>query len=298
MQHSSRNALAGLLKQTKLIIWYEASVTQILQSQFKFWWKNHYIGRDFRQILPVIPRGSRSNIINIIINASYIWDSCYVLTGKKYVCKWIIDYMLLLKVPIANLYLNEEFIQCRVILASTIETGDKINDCALSLIRGKCFNLESFTQTIHVTFKTLTSYKRNLSLPNHKIKLKIGILIMLLRNLEQSKGLCNEIRMIVNRLTNHVIEARTMSSKNVSKIFYIPRMSLSPSHSPWPFKLTRRQFSLIVSYAITINKSQGQSLASVGVQTIERLKTLIHNKEGNPKNTTTNVVFEEVFQNL
>ena len=31
-------------------------------------------GGDFRQILPVIPRGNRSNIVHATINASYLWD--------------------------------------------------------------------------------------------------------------------------------------------------------------------------------------------------------------------------------
>ncbi|KAF1897536.1 hypothetical protein Lal_00036978 [Lupinus albus] len=137
-----------------------------------------------------------------------------------------------------------------------------------------------------------------LSVPNHKIKLKVGTPIMLLRNLDQTEVLCNGTRMIVNRLANHVIEVKVMTGKNVGKIFYIPRMSWSPSHSLWPFKLTRRQFPLTVSYAMTINKSQGQSLTSVGVQSMEELKILIHDKEGKTMNTTINVVFKEVFQNL
>ncbi|KAL5148274.1 ATP-dependent DNA helicase PIF1 [Glycine soja] len=44
-----------------------------------------------------------------------------------------------------------------------------------------------------------------------------------------------------------------------------PIMNMSPSDSPWPFKLIRRQFPFIVSYAMTINKSQGQSLEHVGL---------------------------------
>ncbi|MCI00855.1 helicase-like protein, partial [Trifolium medium] len=31
-------------------------------------------GGDFRQILPVVPRGSRSDIIHASLNLSYIWD--------------------------------------------------------------------------------------------------------------------------------------------------------------------------------------------------------------------------------
>lgn len=37
-------------------------------------------GGDFRQILPVIPRGDRSDIVHATISASYIWDHCQVLT--------------------------------------------------------------------------------------------------------------------------------------------------------------------------------------------------------------------------
>jgi len=37
-------------------------------------------------------------------------------------------------------------------------------------------------------------------------------------------------------------------------------MSMSHLYSAWPFKLIRRKFSIIVSYAMTINKSRGQSL--------------------------------------
>lgn len=76
-----------------------------------------------------------------------------------------------------------------------------------------------------------------------------------MRNLDQADGLCNGTRLIVKRFANHVIEAKIMSRKNIGNIFYIPRMSMSPSESPWPTKLIRRQFPIIVSYAMAINKS-------------------------------------------
>ena len=81
--------------------------------------------------------------------------------------------------------------------------------------------------------------------------------------------------------------------------------------------MIRRQFPIIVSYAMTINKSQGQSLEYVGlylpkpvfshgqlyvafswVQSKSGFKILIHDKERKPQNITINVVFKEVFQNL
>ena len=102
-------------------------------------------------------------------------------------------------------------------------------------------------------------------LPNHCLKLKIGTPIMLLRNLDQTQGLCNDTRLIVIRLAKHVIAADIISGTNIGDHVYIPRMFMSPSQSPWPFKLLRRQFPIMLSYAMTINKSQGQSLSSVGL---------------------------------
>ena len=78
-------------------------------------------------------------------------------------------------------------------------------------------------------------------LSNHSIKIKIGSPIMLLRNLDQSQGLCNGTRLIITRLAKHVIAADIISGKNIGQNVYIPRMSMSPSQSPWPFKLLRRQ---------------------------------------------------------
>ena len=39
----------------------------------------------------------------------------------------------------------------------------------------------------------------------------------------------------------------------------------NPSDSKIPFKMNRRQFPIIISFAMTINKSRGQSLNNVGI---------------------------------
>ncbi|XP_058745885.1 uncharacterized protein LOC131618735 [Vicia villosa] len=44
-------------------------------------------------------------------------------------------------------------------------------------------------------------------------------------------------KLTLSRLANHVIEAKIISGTNIGNTIYIPRMSLSPSQSPWPFKL-------------------------------------------------------------
>jgi len=52
---------------------------------------------------------------------------------------------------------------------------------------------------------------------NHKLELKVGVPILLLRNLNQSIGLCNGTRMIVKRLSQCVIEAEIIIGNNVGK---------------------------------------------------------------------------------
>ncbi|XP_058762792.1 uncharacterized protein LOC131636151 [Vicia villosa] len=106
---------------------------------------------------------------------------------------------------------------------------------------------------------------KTFGLPNHHIKLKVGTPIMLMRNIDQSEGLFNGTHLIVSKLATHVLEAHIMGGKKDGNIVYIPKMNMSPSQSPWPFKLSLRQFPIIVSYAMTINKSQGKSLDWVGL---------------------------------
>jgi len=89
--------------------------------------------------------------------------------------------------------------------------------------------------------------------------------IMLLRNIDQAKGLCNGTRLQVNHLGKNVISATIIIGKNVGDKIFIPRMDLVPLDSGLPFKFQRRQFPISLCFAMTINKSQGQSLSRVGL---------------------------------
>ncbi len=64
---------------------------------------------------------------------------------------------------------------------------------------------------------------------NHKLELKVGVPILLLRNLNQSIGLCNGTRLIVKRLGQRVIEAEIIIGNNVDKRVFIPCIIMSPS---------------------------------------------------------------------
>jgi ATP-dependent DNA helicase PIF1 len=100
---------------------------------------------------------------------------------------------------------------------------------------------------------------------NHELQLKVGVLILLLRNLNQSIGLCNGTRLIVKRLGQRVIEAKIITGNNVGKRVFIPRIIMSPFGTNWPFVLRRCQSHVRVAFAMTINKNQGRTLNNVGV---------------------------------
>jgi ATP-dependent DNA helicase PIF1 len=54
-------------------------------------------------------------------------------------------------------------------------------------------------------------------IPNHKLRLAVGLPIMLLRNLNQSNGLCNGTRLVVSQLSKWVIEAKIITGSHVGK---------------------------------------------------------------------------------
>ncbi|KDO69074.1 hypothetical protein CISIN_1g047352mg, partial [Citrus sinensis] len=83
--------------------------------------------------------------------------------------------------------------------------------------------------------------------------------------LNQIEGLCNDTRLIVTRLGKWSIGGDIISGTNIGQNVTIPRIIMSPNESRWPFKLNRRQLPLAPCFAMTINKSQGQSLKYVGL---------------------------------
>ncbi|KAI3737233.1 hypothetical protein L2E82_27230 [Cichorium intybus] len=387
--------VACLLKKTSLIIWDEApmahkhafealdrSLKDILSSdnynnsQIPFGGKVIVFGGDFRQILPVIPNGSRQDIVNASLSSSYIWGNCKVLTltknmrlsvesqssdmeQTKVFAKWLLDLgegnvgssndgETIIDVPQDLLITNSfdpigslinfvypsildnfddpTYFKERAILAPKNEVVQEINDRLLSLFPGdenEYLSADSICQSEYVNDNfdeslyspdVLNGLKLS-GLPNHRLVLKVGVPVMLLRNIDQKNGLCNGTRLQVISLRNRVIEAQVISGTNTGNRVFIPRMSLTPTDKKIPFKFQRRQFPLAVCFAMTINKSQGQSLSKVGlflkepvfthgqlyvalsrVKSRQGLKLLILDKDSKITNRTSNVVYKEVFR--
>lgn len=79
-------------------------------------------------------------------------------------------------------------------------------------------------------------------MPPHRLTLKPGAIIMLLRNLNAKLGLCNGTRCVVRQLMNNVIDVEVLTGSAAGDRVYIPRIDLAPSDVNLPFTLKRRQF--------------------------------------------------------
>ncbi|XP_052116706.1 uncharacterized protein LOC107486173 [Arachis duranensis] len=71
-------------------------------------------------------------------------------------------------------------------------------------------------------------------LPPHKLVLKVGAPVMLLRNIDKTNGLCNGTRMQVRRMRNHVLECKTLTGNKAGSIVLIPRLNLIPNNETLP----------------------------------------------------------------
>ncbi|XP_056849793.1 uncharacterized protein LOC108841698 [Raphanus sativus] len=228
----------------------------------------------------------------------------------------------------SSLKANKEakFFQERAILCPTNEDVNMINDYMLDKLDGEekiYLSADSIdpTDTKAVNDEALDSDFLNKikvsGLPNHRLRLKVGCPVMVLRNVDPPEGLMNGTRLQITELMDFMVGAKIITGSNVGKTVYIPRLLITPSDTRLPFKMRRRQLPLAVAFAITINKSQGQSLSEVGiflprpvfshgqlyvaisrVTSKKGLKILIVDKDGKPHNKTVNVVFKQVFDNL
>ena len=74
-------------------------------------------------------------------------------------------------------------------------------------------------------------------MPPHKLILKPGCIVMLLRNISVQNGLCNGTRLEMIKMHQHSIEASLMNGALVGKYVLIPRIKLAPSDPKLAFIL-------------------------------------------------------------
>lgn len=103
-------------------------------------------------------------------------------------------------------------------------------------------------------------------MPPHLLRLKVGAVIMLLRSLNRNEGLFNGIRLVVKSLHRDFIEAEIITGAKRGVKCCIPRLVFQTNYdTTLPFQMIRRQFPVMLAFAVTIDKAQGQSFDHVGI---------------------------------
>ena len=89
---------------------------------------------------------------------------------------------------------------------------------------------------------------------------------MLLRNIDPTNGLCNGTRLVVRGFQKNSIDAEIVLGQHAGMRIFLPRIPLCPSDDEmFPFQFKRKQFPIRLSFAMTVNKAQGQTIPNVGV---------------------------------
>lgn len=103
------------------------------------------------------------------------------------------------------------------------------------------------------------------SVPPSQLRFRRGMCVMLIRNLNVIRGLCNGSRLIILQHSRRELYVRVLNATSESEYASIPRIWLQSDaeHSVYPFK--RLQFPVRPCFSLTISKSQGQTLKVVGV---------------------------------
>ncbi|XP_021995720.1 uncharacterized protein LOC110892890 [Helianthus annuus] len=281
-----QSGAAKLIRSAKVIIWDEASMAKrqaieavdrtlqdIIGVSLPFGGKIMVMGGDFRQVLPVIKRGTRAQIVDSSVRMSPLWS----LTKKMRLTinmralkdPWFSKFLLRVgdgtEEPIEGNYIripDDMTIQCndrenaikelihaifpsiednvyssdyiisRAILSTKNESVDEINNQMIEIFQGE--------EKVYYSFDEAEDDQRNFypveflnslnisGLAPHKLRLKIGCPIILLRNIDPSHGLCNGMRLICKGFMRNVIDAEIAVGQHAGKRVFFAKNPSNP----------------------------------------------------------------------
>ncbi|PIA31381.1 hypothetical protein AQUCO_05000048v1 [Aquilegia coerulea] len=289
---------AELFKRAKLIIWDEVpmqhrfcveavdrTLRDIREIKEPFGGVTVVLGGDFKQTLP-IGTNPKEDV---------------ELPSEIKMCKSTMD--LLFKVyPNLNVeeVATETYLHERSILSARNDDVATLNELAINHFPGELHEYLAADKAIEddqpIENRGNSISNENMqaldppSLPPFKLQLKVGCQIMLLRNLQPRDGLCNGTHLMVVQFATRVIKAKILNGSHAGNYVFIP---------------------LRLAFAMTINKSQGQSVKYVGIDlrnhvfshgqlyvelsrctSSNRISVLLGNEDDDK---TTNVVYPEVL---
>ena len=205
---------------------------------------------------------------------------------------------------------NMAWLSERCILVPLNETTRTINTALVAQLPGDPVEYRSLdsvldeSQAVHFPTEFLNSLEAS-GFPSHLLTLKLAAPIIILH----SPKVTNGTRRVITKLSANTIEVRISHGRYADHDIIIPRIPLIPSNSRLPFEFRRHQFPVALCFAMTINKSQGQTFKAIGVDLTNESFThgmlyVALSRVGSPNCLTLlvregfktrNVVYHEVF---
>ena len=127
-----------------------------------------------------------------------------------------------------------------------------------------CFN--EFRKT---NLDLCVEYLNSLSFPNappHKLSLSVGMMVLIIRNLDPLQKLMNGVRVVIRHIGVRVLGVTRITDLHLQEppIFLLPRISFVCSYGARNAKnVTRRQFPVRPCAAMTVHKSQAATMDRV-----------------------------------
>ena len=158
----------------------------------------------------------------------------------------------------------------RGILAPTNENIDHINNYILNKMPGSSSKLLSSDKIVSddpdMPDVVSVEYLNEVNVagtPPHQLDVKLGCLVFFIRNINFDSGLVNGRKGIVRGISNHVLDIEVLAEG--SPIVKVPRICFEVQVGSKGITFHRIQFPVRLCYAMTINKSQGNTLKLFGL---------------------------------
>ncbi|GFV11834.1 ATP-dependent DNA helicase [Trichonephila clavipes] len=84
--------------------------------------------------------------------------------------------------------------------------------------------------------------------PSHKLELKVGVLVLLMRNLDAPR-ICNGTRLRITELGRHIVNATILTGEAKGDNVLIPRIPIILNNLPFNFKHLKFPLKVVFSMA-------------------------------------------------
>lgn len=99
--------------------------------------------------------------------------------------------------------------------------------------------------------------------PEHKLKIFVGCPVMILR--KYSGQVNNGDRAVIESIGNYRLGLRMLTGSRIGQVVHMPRMIYKPTKDSMRLEMHRLQFGIVVSFGITVSKSQSCGFKNVGI---------------------------------